>query len=121
MVISDEEKVISFLILGINRNKIPKIYSKLTTDRLLQISQNYNNEYHLEGVINPNSGESIAFYEKFEGIEGYSWVIDIKVPSSPFGGGDMISLVLSDEKECVEYMFDPSGYPITPHLEDGDD
>lgn len=121
LVISDEEKVISFLILGINRNQIPKIYSKLTTDRLLQISQNYNNEYHLEGVINPNSGESIAFYEKFEGIEGYSWVIDIKVPSSPFGGGDMISLVFSDEKECVEYMFDPSGYPITPHLEDGDD
>ncbi|MCP3792964.1 hypothetical protein [Paenibacillus sp. CH40] len=121
LVISDEEKVISFSILGIDRNKLPKIYTQLTIDRLLQISRIYNDEYQLEGVINSNSGESIAFYEKFEGVEGYSWIIDIKVPPSPFGGGDMISLVLSDEKECVEYMFDPSGYPVTPHLEDDED
>ncbi|MEE4562768.1 hypothetical protein [Paenibacillus polymyxa] len=121
LVISDEEKVFSFSILGIDRNKLPKIYTQLTIDRLLQISRIYNDEYHLEGVINSISGESIAFYEKFEGVEGYSWIIDIKVPPSPFGGGDMISLVLSDEKACVEYMFDPSGYPVTPHLEDEDD
>ncbi|MGG1619614.1 hypothetical protein [Paenibacillus sp. NRS-1781] len=121
LVISDVEQVISFFIFGIDRNKLSKIYSQLTVDKLLQISQNYNDKYHLEGEINPNHGESIFFYEKFEGVEGYSWIINIKVPPSPFGGGDMISLVLSDEKECVEYMFDPSGYPVTPHLEDEDD
>ncbi|MWC31382.1 hypothetical protein GON22_25425 [Paenibacillus sp. MMS18-CY102] len=121
LVISDEEKVISFWIIGVKRNEISSLNPKLSTDRVFQISQNYNDEYQLEGVVNPTLGESITFYEKFEGVEGYSWIIDIKVPPSQFGGGDTISLVLADEKECVEYMFDPSGYPVTPHLEDEDE
>ncbi|WP_379143037.1 hypothetical protein [Paenibacillus sp. sgz500992] len=118
LVVSDEQKVISFWILGIDRNKIPEIYTKLTTDQLLQIAQSYNDEYDLEGVIYPNQGESIFFYEKFEHVEGYSWIINMNVPPSPYGGGDMVSLVFSDEKACVEYMFDPSGYPIAPHSDD---
>ncbi|MEK8212697.1 hypothetical protein [Paenibacillus sp. FSL L8-0463] len=118
LVVSDEQQVISFWILGIDRNKLPEIHTKLTTDQLLQIAQSYNDEYDLEGVIHPNHGESIFFYEKFEHVEGYSWIINMNVPPSPYGGGDMVSLVFSDEKACVEYMFDPSGYPITPHLDD---
>lgn len=118
LVVSDEQQVISFWILGMDRNKLPEIYTKLTTDQLLQIAQSYNDEYHLEGVIHPNHGETIFFYERFERVEGFTWIINMKVPPSPFGGGDMINLILSDEKACVEYMFDPSGYPIAPHLED---
>jgi len=121
LVISDLEKVISFFIFGIGRNELPKIHSQLTIEKLLQIAQNYNEDHNLEGVINPDHGESIFFYEKFEGVEGYSWIINMKVPPSPFGGGDTISLILSDEKACVEYIFDPSGYPVTPHLENEDE
>ncbi|MFF2094570.1 hypothetical protein [Paenibacillus sp. NPDC058174] len=117
LVISDVEKVISFFIFGIDRNVLPRMFSQLTIDKLLQIAQSYNEEYHLEGVIDSIRGESIFFYEKFEGVEGYSWIINMKVPPSPFGGGDTISLIISDEKACVEYMFDPSGYPVTPHLD----
>ncbi len=97
LVISDEEKGISFLIFGIKRS---------------------NDEYQIEGVINFNHGESIAFYERFEGVEGYTWAVNMKVPPSPFGGGDTVSLILSDEQACVAYMFDPSGYQVAPHLDD---
>ncbi|GIO43394.1 hypothetical protein [Paenibacillus apis] len=77
-----------------------------------------NDEYQIEGVINFNHGESIAFYERFEGVEGYTWAVNMKVPPSPFGGGDTVSLILSDEQACVAYMFDPSGYQVAPHLDD---
>lgn len=97
LVISDEEKGISFLIFGIKRS---------------------NDEYQIEGVINFNHGESIAFYERFESVEEYTWAVNMKVPPSPFGGGDTVSLILSDEQACVAYMFDPSGYQVAPHLDD---
>lgn len=70
LVVSDEQKVISFWILGIDRNKIPEIYTKLTTDQLLQIAQSYNDEYDLEGVIYPNHGESIFFMRNLNMLKG---------------------------------------------------
>ncbi|WP_240472989.1 hypothetical protein [Paenibacillus sanguinis] len=121
LVISDEDKGISFLIFGIKRSKLSEINTLLTIERVLEISRNYNDEYQIEGAINFNHGESIAFYERFEGVEGYTWAVNMKVPPSPFGGGDTVSLILSDEQACVEYMFDPSGYQVTPHLDDEDE
>lgn len=116
IVISDEKEAIAFSIIGVNKNKILNIHTKLNTDRLIQISQDYNVENHLEGMIYTNTGESITFYERYDGFDGYAWHVNMKVPPSPFGGGDDVDLVISDEKACVEYMYDPSGYPITPHL-----
>lgn len=70
LVVSDEQQVISFWILGIDRNKLPEIHTKLTTDQLLQIAQSYNDEYDLEGVIHPNHGESIFFMRNLNMLKG---------------------------------------------------
>jgi hypothetical protein len=121
LVISDKKKAIEFLIIGVDKNKIPSIHPKLNIDRVIQISQDYNDENHLEGVLPTNIRESIAFYERYDGFNGYAWQVKIKVPPSRFGGDDNVSLIISDEKSCVEYIYDPSGYPVTPHLDDESD
>ncbi|MEB3052675.1 MULTISPECIES: hypothetical protein [Bacillus] len=121
LVISDKKKAIEFLIIGVDKNKIPSIHPKLNIDRVIQISQDYNEENHLEGVLPTNIRESIAFYERYDGFNGYAWQVKMKVPPSPFGGDDNVYLIISDEKSCVEYIYDPSGYPVTSHLDDDSD
>ena len=78
--------------------------------RILDIVEEFNNIKNFK-LDMKNDIKSIKFYEQFNLNSKNVWVVEIEVDLMQFEGTNKIMLVVSDEKEVVEYWLDQNGIP----------
>lgn len=84
--------------------------TNITEKRVLEIVENFNQKNNLKLNIN-NDVKSIKFYNQFHRNSKEVWVVEIKVDLIGFEGTNIISLVVSDKDETVDYWLDQNGIP----------
>jgi hypothetical protein len=90
--------------------------SNITAEQAKKVALNYMMKYKLDGKINDNTDKSVMFYEEFDGVEGPAWLVTVEIEPHPMFAENEYTIVISDVKASVEYIFDPNGHPTWPHL-----
>ncbi|KJB84981.1 hypothetical protein AZ66_27505 [Paenibacillus sp. E194] len=96
-IISDENKMIELVLFGEDvLNKISQTKPNLDIKQAIEIAQSYLVKEGISGeIVTP-----ISFYESVMDIRTFAWVIDIKLPPSPFELYGL-ALFISDESKSI--------------------
>ncbi|MBJ8029923.1 hypothetical protein [Bacillus cereus group sp. N21] len=95
--------------------------TKLSTDQVLKIAQDYKEEYKLSGTINNSLERTIKAYDWFDGVKGIAWLVLVSIVPTVYEAEDEYTIIISDEKEQVEYILDANGHYYAPHLKEDSD
>ncbi|MEC2077211.1 hypothetical protein [Metabacillus fastidiosus] len=90
--------------------------TNLSTDQVFKIAQDYKEQYKLSGIINNSLERTIKVYDGFDGVKGVAWLVLVSIIPTIYEADDEYTIIISDEKEKVEYIIDPNGHYYSPHL-----
>lgn len=89
--------------------------TKLSTDQVLKIAQDYKEKYKLSGTIDFTQDRTIKAYSGFDGVKGVAWLVLVSIVPTVYEADDEYTIIISDEKAEVEYIIDPNGHYYCPH------
>ncbi|MFJ6267111.1 hypothetical protein ACIQGW_19310 [Lysinibacillus xylanilyticus] len=89
--------------------------TKLSTDQVFKIAQDYKEKYKLSGTIDFTQDRTIKAYNGFDGVKGVAWLVLVSIVPTVYEVDDEYTIIISDEKSEVEYIIDPNGHYCCPH------
>jgi len=91
------------------------IITKLSTDQVFKIVQDYKEKYKLSGTIDFTQNRTIKTYNGFDDVKGVAWLVLVSIVPTVYEADDEYTIIVSDEKADVKYIIDPNGHYYCPH------
>lgn len=89
--------------------------TKLSTDQVFKIAQDYKERYKLSGTIDFAQERTIKAYNGFDGVKEVAWLVLVSIVPTLYEADDEYTIIISDEKAEVQYIIDPNGHYYCPH------
>ena len=80
------------------------------------IANDYIEKYGLTKQTSNNIDKAVTFYEKFDRIEGYAWLVVVEYRSLFSSDIEETTYVISEKTKQVEYIIDSNGRYLHPHV-----